>query len=138
MEGQHRFLASLLSSALGGAIAWFGYLKVLRFTASALFSPMLEPGLVHSMFVRVSVTALAVFAALSFLIAALSHLRWWMHWLAFVTGIVISIAMRFHPQGIELTIDVLLRTALVSAALSSAIAAYCSESPPWCSKRSGP
>lgn len=124
MEGQRHFLASLLSSTLGGAIAWFIYLKVLRFTSSALFSPLIEPGLVGSIFVQVSVTALTVFAASSILIAALSHLRWWIHWLAFVAGIVICIAMRFHPQGIELTIDVLLRTALVSAVLSSGIAAH--------------
>jgi hypothetical protein len=124
MEGQRHVLPSLLSSMLGGAIAWFIYLKVLRVTCSALFSPMIEPGLVDSIFVRVAVTALTVFAASSILIAALSHLRWWIHWLAFVAGIVISIAMRFHPQGIELTIDVLLRTALVSAVLSSGIAAH--------------
>jgi hypothetical protein len=47
-----------------------------------------------------------------------------MHWLAFVAGIVICIGMRFHPQGIELTIDVFLRTALVGAVLSSGIAAH--------------
>ena len=124
MESQPRFLASLIASTLGGAIAWFVYLKVLRLTSSALFGSMIEPGLVGSIFVRVSITALAVFAALSILIAALSHLRWWIHWLAFVAGIVICIAMRFHPQGIELTIDVFLRTALVSAVLSSGIAAH--------------
>jgi hypothetical protein len=124
MESQRRFLASLLSSTLGGAIAWFIYLKVLTFTSSALFSPMIEPGLVDSIFVQVCVTALTVFAASSILIAALSHLRWWIHWLAFVAGIVACIAMRFHPQGIELTIDVFLRTALFSAVLSSGIAAH--------------
>jgi hypothetical protein len=109
---------------LGGAVAWFLYLKVLRFTSSALFSPMIEPELVGSIFVQVSVTALTVFAASSIPIAALSHLRWWIHWLAFVAGIFICIAMRFHPQGSELTIDVLLRTALVSAVLSSGVAAH--------------
>jgi uncharacterized membrane protein YjjP (DUF1212 family) len=124
MEGQRHVLPSLLSSMLGGAIAWFIYLKVLRVTCSALFSAMIEPGLVDSIFVRVAVTALTVFAASSILIAALSRLRWWKHWLAFVAGIVICIAMRFHPQGIELTIDVHLRTALVSAVLSSGIAAH--------------
>jgi|SRR5688572_6807161 len=124
MESQRRFLASLLSSTLGGAIAWFIYLKVLRFTSSALFSSMIEPGLVGSIFVQVSVTAVAVFAASSILIAALSQLRWWIHRLAFVAGIVICIAMRFHPQGIELTIDVFLHTALISALLSSGIAAH--------------
>ena len=124
MASQRRFLASLLSSTLGGAIAWFVYLKVLRFTSSALFSLMIEPGLVGSIFVQVCVTALTVFAASSLFIAALSHLRWWIHWLAFVAGIAICIALRFHPQGIELTIDVLFRTALVSAVLSSGIAAH--------------
>jgi predicted anti-sigma-YlaC factor YlaD len=124
MESQRRFLASLLSSTLGGAIAWFIYLKVLRFTSSALFSSMIEPGLVGSIFVQVSVTALTVFAASSILAAALSHLRWWIHWLAFVAGIVICIAMRFHPQDIELTIDVFLHIALISAVLSSGIAAH--------------
>ena len=124
MEGQRRLLVSLLTSTLGGAMAWFVYLQVLKFTASALSSTLIEPGRVGSIFVQVSVTAVTVFAALSILIAALSHLRWWMHWLAFVAGIVICIAMRFHPQGIELTIDVFLRTALVSAVLSSGIAAY--------------
>jgi hypothetical protein len=125
MQDQRHFLASLLSSTLGGAIAWFTYLKVLRVTCSALFSPlMVELGSVDSIFVRVCITALTVFAAWSILIAALSHLRWWIHWAAFVAGIVICIALRFHPQGIELTIDVLLRTALVSAVLSSGIAAH--------------
>ena len=123
--GSHRlFLAKLLSSTLGGGIAWLIYLKVMRFTSSALFSPMIEPGLVGSIFVQVSVTALMVFATSSILIAALSHLRWWIHWLAFVAGIVICVAMRFHPQGIELTIDVFLRTALASGVLSSGIAAH--------------
>ena len=123
MGNQRRFLAALLSSTLGGAIAWFVYLKVLRFTSSALFGSSIEPGLVDSIFVQVSVTALTVFAASSILITALSHLRWWIHWLAFVAGIVICVGMRFHPQGIELTIDVFLRAALVSAVLSSGIAA---------------
>jgi hypothetical protein len=124
MESQRRFLASLLSSTLGGAIAWFIYLKILRFTSSALFSSLIEPGLVGSIFVQVCFTALTVFAASSILIAALSHLRWWIHWLAFVAGIVICIAMRFHPQGVKLTIDVFLHTALISAVLSSGIAAH--------------
>jgi hypothetical protein len=124
MGSQRRFLASLLSSTLGGAIAWWIYLKVLRFTSSALFSSLIEPGLVGSIFVQVSVTALTVFAASSILIAALSHLRWWLHWLAFVAGIVICIAMRVHPHGIELTIDVFLHIALISAVLSSGIAAH--------------
>jgi hypothetical protein len=124
MENQRRFLASLLSSMLGGAIAWFLYLKILRFVSGELFSPVIESGSVDSIFVRVSVTALTVFAALSILIAALSRLKWWAHWLAFVAGTVTCIAMRFHPEGTELTIDVLLRTALVSAVLSSGIAAH--------------
>jgi hypothetical protein len=47
-----------------------------------------------------------------------------MHWLAFVAGVVLCIALRLHPQGIELTIEVLLRTALVSAVISSGIAAH--------------
>ena len=107
MEGQRRVLVSLLTSALGGAIGWLVYLQVLKFTASALSSTLVETGRVGSIFVQVSVTAVTVFAALGILIAALSHLRWWMSWLAFVAGIVICIVMRFHPQGIELTIEVL-------------------------------
>jgi len=124
MESHRRLLVSLLTSTLSGAIGWFFYLQVLKFTASALSSSLIETGRVGSIFVQVSVTAVAVFAALGILIAALSHLRWWMTWLAFVAGIVICIVMRLHPQGIELTIEVLLRTALVSAVLSSGIAAY--------------
>jgi predicted anti-sigma-YlaC factor YlaD len=124
MESRRSLLAPLLSSTLGGAIAWFVYLKVLRFTSSALFSPSIEPELVCSIFVQVSVTALTVFAASSILIAALSDLRWWIHWLAFVSGIVICIVMRFPAEDIELTIDFFLRSALVSAMLSSGIAAH--------------
>ncbi len=124
MEDQRRLLVSLLTSTLGGAIAWFVYLWVLKFTASALFSPLLETARVGSIFLRVSDTAATVIAAMAILVAALSHLRWWMHWLAFVAGIVICIAMRFHPPGIELTIEVLLRTALFTAVLSSGIAAH--------------
>jgi hypothetical protein len=124
MEGQRRLLVSLLTSTLGGAIGWFVYLQVLQFTASAVFSPMIETERVRSIFVQVSVTAVVIFAALGILTTALSHLRWWMNWLAFVAGIVICIVMRFHPEGIELTIEVLLRTAVVSASLSSGIAAY--------------
>lgn len=97
---------------------------MLKFSVSALSSTLVETEHVGSIFVQVSITAVTVFAALGILITALSHLRWWMNWLAFVAGIVICIVMRFHPQGIELTIEVLLRTALVSAVLSSGIAAY--------------
>lgn len=124
MKVQRRPFVSLLTSALGGGIAWFLYLQVLKFTASALSSPMVETERVIWIFLQVSVTAVAVFAACSVFSATLSHQRWWMHWLSFVAGIAISIAMRFHPQGIELTIEVLLRTALVSAVLSSGIAAH--------------
>jgi hypothetical protein len=124
MNGQPRFLVSLLTSTVGGGIGWFVYLQVLKFTASALSGSMIETGRVGSIFLRVSVTAVAVFVAFSVLTAVLSPLKWWMHWLAFVAGIVICIAMRIHPQGIELTIDVFLRTALVSAVLSSGIAAH--------------
>jgi hypothetical protein len=109
---------------VSGAVGWFVYLQVLKVTVSALSSPLVETGRVGSMFLQVSVIAVAVFAAFGVLIAALSQRRWWMHWLAFVAGIVICIAMRFHPQGFELTIEALLRTALVSAVLSSGIAAH--------------
>jgi hypothetical protein len=124
MEGQRRLIVSLLTSTLSGAMAWFVYLQVLKFTASALFSPLVEAGRVLWIFLQVSVTAVVVFAAFSVLAAALSHQKWWMHWLAFVAGVVICILMRLHPQGIELTIEVLLRTALVSAVVSSGIAAH--------------
>jgi hypothetical protein len=124
MEDQRRFFLWLLSTTLGGGVAWFVYLKVLRFTCSALFGSMVEPGLVDSIFVRVSATAVTLFAVSSILVAAMSHLRWWIHWLAFVVGIFICIAVRLHPQGAELMIDVVLRTALISAVLSSGIAAH--------------
>jgi hypothetical protein len=124
MEGQRRLLVSLLTSTLGGAIGWFIYLQVLRFTASAVYSPMIETERVGSLFVQVAVTAAVVFAAAGVLIAALSRVRWWVNWLAFVAGIAICIVMRFHPQGMELTIEALVRTALMSALPSSAIAAY--------------
>jgi hypothetical protein len=124
MEGQRRPLVSLLTSTLGGAMAWIVYLQVLQFTASALSSTLIEPARVPWIFLQVSVTAVAVFAAFSVLAAVLSHQRWWMHWLAFVAGVVICIATRLHPRGIELTIEVFLRTALVSAVISSGIAAH--------------
>jgi hypothetical protein len=124
MQGQRRPLLSLLVSTLGGALTWVVYLQVLKFTASALSIPMIATDRVYWIFVQVSVTAVAVFAVFSVLIAALSHQRWWMHWLAFVAGIVACIAMRSHPQSIVPTIEVLLRTALVSAVLSSGIAAH--------------
>jgi uncharacterized BrkB/YihY/UPF0761 family membrane protein len=124
MEGQRRPLVSLLTSTLGGAIAWFVYLQVLQFTASALSSTLIEPARVPWIFLQISVTAVAVFAAFSVLAAVLSHLRWWMHWLAFVAGVVACIAMRLPPQGIDLTIEVFFRTALVGAVISSGIAAH--------------
>jgi hypothetical protein len=124
MEGQLRLPVSLLTSMLAGAIGWFFYLQVLEFTASDLSSPMIATECVGSLFVQVSVTAVAVFAAAGILITALSHLRWWVNWLALVAGIAICIVMRFHPQGMELMIEALVRTALTSALLSSAIAAY--------------
>lgn len=98
-------------------MGWFVYLQVLKFTASALSGSMIETGRVGSIFLQVSVTAVAVFAAFSVLIAVLSREKWWVQSLAFVTGIVICIAMRFHPQGMELTSEVLLRPAVASAVL---------------------
>ena len=124
MDSHLRPLVSLLASTLGGAIAWFVYLEVLQFTAGALFGPLIESERVGSIFLQALVTAGALFAVFSVLIAALSHQRWWLHWLAFVAGIISCIAMRFHPQGIELTIEVLRRAALVTAVLSSGIAAH--------------
>lgn len=124
MEGQRRPLVSLLTSTLGGAMAWSVYLQVLQFTTSALSSTLIEPARVPWLFLQTSVIAVAVFAAFSVLAAVMSHQRWWMHWFAFIAGVVICIAMRLHPQGIELTIEVFLRTALLSAVISSGIAAH--------------
>ena len=124
MESQVRFLVSLLASTLGGVMAWFVYLQVLKLTASALSSPLVETGRVGSIFLQVAVTAVALFAAFGVLIAVLSQRKWWMHWLAFVAGIFICIELRFHPQGSELTIEVLRRIALAGAVLSSGIAAH--------------
>lgn len=123
MKGQPRLLVSLLTSTVGGGMGWFVYLQVLKFTASALSGSMIETGRVGSIFLQVSVTAVAVFAAFSVLIAVLSRQKWWVQSLAIVAGIVMCIAMRFHPQGMELTNEVLLRAAVTSAVLSSGIAA---------------
>jgi hypothetical protein len=111
---------------LAGAVSWFSYLGVMRWTNQVFWNPHFEPGTGPSVSVQLALTAIPVFAVWGVLVAALLRQRWWALWLAFVAGIVTSIAVRasFFADGFKLAIWVFQGAAFLTAVPVAAIAAY--------------